>query len=96
MLKIRMRAYVSEQGLIPPGSHVLAACSGGADSVCLLLLLKELAEELDIRVTAVHVNHGLRGTEADEDEAFVQDLAKPQGSFATVPWKKSGQRWTRT
>ena len=79
MLKIRMRAYVSEQGLIPPGSHVLAACSGGADSVCLLLLLKELAEELDIRVTAVHVNHGLRGTEADEDEAFVQDLAEKAG-----------------
>ena len=52
-----------------PGK-LLAGLSGGADSVALLLLLLDSGAQ----VTAVHVNHGLRGAESDGDEAFVRAL----------------------
>ena len=84
MLKERMLSYIKEKELIPPGAHVLAACSGGADSVCLLLLLTELRDELKIRVTAVHVHHGLRGENADGDAAFVQALSEKLGIHCVV------------
>jgi tRNA(Ile)-lysidine synthase len=52
--------------------RILAGVSGGADSVCLLLVLKELG----YAVAAAHLNHGLRGGAADEDEVFVKRLAE--------------------
>ena len=57
--------------LLPPGSHILCAVSGGADSVCLLHLLHTYP---GIRVSAAHYNHCLRGEESDGDEAFVRSL----------------------
>ena len=62
--------------LLPPGAGVVCAVSGGADSVCLLHLLRSLAPELGLRLRAAHYNHQLRGAEADEDEAFVQTLCR--------------------
>ncbi len=50
------------------------AVSGGADSVALLRALLELRTELGIVVSVVHLNHGIRGTEADEDEQFVRNI----------------------
>ncbi|NLL78381.1 MAG: tRNA lysidine(34) synthetase TilS [Clostridiales bacterium] len=58
-----------------PGDVVITGVSGGADSVCLLLMLKSLEPELSIQVRAVHVNHGLR-QDADEDEAYVKELCE--------------------
>ncbi|ADU27795.1 tRNA lysidine(34) synthetase TilS [Ethanoligenens harbinense] len=58
--------------LLAPGDAVLAAFSGGADSTALLHLLCALREEWGLRVFAAHLNHGLRGEEADRDEAFVR------------------------
>ncbi|MDD3920925.1 MAG: tRNA lysidine(34) synthetase TilS [Eubacteriales bacterium] len=59
------------------GTHVLAAVSGGADSVALLCLLQNLKEcgKIGI-VSAAHFHHGIRGSEADADEAFVRELCK--------------------
>ena len=57
--------------IVRAGQRVLCALSGGADSVCLLLLLNGMAAELGIRVFAFHMNHGIRGEEADRDEQFV-------------------------
>ncbi len=57
------------------GDVVLAALSGGADSVALLDVLRVLAPALDLRLHAAHVNHGLR-PEAGADEAFVVDLCR--------------------
>lgn len=65
---------MEEQHMADGGDGVLAAVSGGADSVCLLFLLHELAGELGIRLAAFHLNHGLRGAEADRDETFVREL----------------------
>ena len=59
------------------GSSVLVACSGGADSVALLHFLHTLKEKLGIAKLGVyHLNHGLRGEEANADEEFVANLAK--------------------
>ena len=55
------------------GDRVLAAVSGGADSVCLLLMLKKYLPEGSLG--AAHFNHGLRGDESDRDESFVRELA---------------------
>ena len=54
------------------GDDVLVGFSGGADSVCLLSLLYEHRHTLGVRVRAAHVNHGIRGKNADADEAFVR------------------------
>ena len=66
------------------GETILAAVSGGADSVCLLVLLCELAGECGFSVEAVHVNHGLRGEAADADEAFVRELCEKLAVPLTV------------
>lgn len=55
---------------------ILVALSGGADSVCLLSILKQLAPQYSLSLMAAHVNHGLRGEEANEDEEFVRALCK--------------------
>jgi tRNA(Ile)-lysidine synthase len=66
--------------MLPPGSRVVAAVSGGPDSVCLLRVLLELAPGLGITVAGVaHVNHKLRGEESAGDERFVAGLARQGG-----------------
>ncbi len=57
------------------GDRILAGVSGGADSVCLLLVLKELGFD----VSVAHLNHGLRGAASDEDEQFTKRLAEKLG-----------------
>jgi len=59
---------------VAPGAHVLAAVSGGADSVAMLCLLDSAREIMDIRVSAAHVEHGVRGEDSVGDMAFVRDL----------------------
>lgn len=63
-------------GLVREGTGIVVGVSGGADSVCLLAILKALQSELMLTLTAVHVHHGLRGEEADGDKAFVQALCE--------------------
>lgn len=63
---------------------VVAALSGGADSVCLTLALKELSEEYGFALKAVHVNHLLRGAESDRDEQFCRDLCEREDIPLTV------------
>ncbi len=63
-------------GVMDSDGAVLAALSGGADSVALLYVLKELCPK---RVFACHVNHGIRGDEADRDELFCAELCKNLG-----------------
>lgn len=70
----RVIDYIRQQGLIEKGDRVAAGLSGGADSVCLLFVLKNLCEELDFSLSAIHVNHGIRGEEAERDEEFVKNL----------------------
>ncbi len=70
----KVQGFIDEYGLLAPGDSVLAAVSGGADSVCLLFVLKNLCPRNGWRLRAFHLHHGLRGAEADRDEAFVREL----------------------
>jgi tRNA(Ile)-lysidine synthase len=68
-LRARIERHIREHELIPPGGEVIALVSGGADSTCLWHALGELG----YRVSALHVNHGLRGAESDEDARFCRE-----------------------
>ena len=70
----KLRAYLKEEALLSPGDKVIAAVSGGADSVAMLFALYLLRDELGITLEAAHFNHHLRGAESDRDEAFVTDF----------------------
>ena len=67
-----------------PGDRVLAAVSGGPDSVAMLHALRTCSEEFGISLHAAHLNHCLRGEESDADEAFVRELARDLGLDCTV------------
>ncbi len=75
-----VRATVEAYGMLPAGSVVLALVSGGADSVAMLRLLAEGAVGGPFAaLAALHINHLLRGEEADADESFVVDLCASLG-----------------
>lgn len=74
-----VKATIRQRGLIKNGDAVLVALSGGADSVCLLDVLCSLKDELGISVAAAHLNHMIRGAEADRDEAYAAELCTKIG-----------------
>ena len=75
----RVDRFIQEHQMIEAGRKVLAGYSGGPDSTCLLLILHDLAVLRGFDVEALHVNHGLRGSEADEDEEFCRDFCSQLG-----------------
>ena len=70
-LVVLVRKSIASYAMIRSGDRVLAGVSGGADSVCLLLVLREMGFPIGV----AHLNHGLRGSEADQDQQFVNELA---------------------
>jgi tRNA(Ile)-lysidine synthase len=72
-------ATIARYRMFEPGHKVAIAVSGGADSVCLLHVLRELAPRWNLRLHVLHLNHRLRGAESDEDAAFVKTLAAEFG-----------------
>lgn len=66
---------LARHAMLQPGDLVLAAVSGGADSVALLHVL----HRLHIKLTVAHLHHGIRGAAADADAAFVHRLARKLG-----------------
>ena len=68
--------FVKQNNLIQKNNHVLVAVSGGVDSVVLLDLLAKLMPRLGLMLEIVHLNHGIRGYEAKDDQRFVEGLAK--------------------
>ncbi len=60
------------------GDCIVAGISGGADSVCLLLVLKELQKRIGFELLAVHVEHGIRGEESLADEAFSRQFCQQE------------------
>lgn len=75
-LLLKVEEAIRKEQLLEPGARVAVACSGGADSVALLHLLAELKDRLGLRLLVCHLNHRLRGAEADADQAFVRQLAE--------------------
>lgn len=72
MIQAVVLAWIRRHDLVPPGSCIVAACSGGPDSLALVDLLHNLREELDFDLQVAHVDHGLRGEESEEDADFVR------------------------
>ncbi len=86
---------MKKRGVLSPDCNVCVALSGGADSVALLYVLSRL---MPSRVFACHVNHGIRGAEADRDETFCRELCERlsipfKAAHIDVPaeCKKSGE-----
>lgn len=73
-LMLEIKRYIEANQLIRPGDGVLVGLSGGPDSVFLLYALHTLQARMGFTLRAVHVHHGIRGAEADRDEAFSEKL----------------------
>jgi len=80
----RIRAFCRQKELFAHGDKVLIGLSGGADSVCLFLLLLDFAKEFSLELVPVHVNHNLRGEEAMADQKFCEELCRQHGLELTV------------
>jgi tRNA(Ile)-lysidine synthase len=80
-LRARVEEHIREHDLIPPRGEVVALVSGGADSTCLWHALGALG----YRVSALHVDHGLRGGESAEDARFCREAFGAEVVEATVP-----------
>jgi tRNA(Ile)-lysidine synthase len=70
----KIRQVIEKNKLFTAGENVLAACSGGPDSLALVHALSLLREESGISLTVAHVNHMLRGAESDADARFVAEF----------------------
>jgi tRNA(Ile)-lysidine synthase len=71
----KIQKVIEQNGLIPDGARVIVGVSGGADSVALLHIL----HRLNYNLVAAHLNHCIRGADADADEQFVKDLCAKLG-----------------
>lgn len=71
-IKNQFLSFVQDKNLINYGDKIVVGLSGGPDSVCLLSLLNSIKEELNIQIVAAHINHMLRGIEADLDQEYAR------------------------
>jgi len=71
----RVAKTIARYSMFQPGQRIGIAVSGGADSVCLLHLLRDLAPRWSLSLSVLHLDHQLRGDESRQDAAFVRDLA---------------------
>ncbi len=75
----RFLKFISDYDLIDKGDKILAALSGGPDSVLLLHLLKKFQKKFQLKIAAFHLNHKIRGKDADRDESFCKKLCAALG-----------------
>ena len=80
----RVYRFIREYGLVSGGEKVLVAVSGGPDSVCLLQLLNNIKDELNIQLHVAHLDHGLRGDESEADARYVGELTAKLGIPCTM------------
>ncbi len=87
----KVTQFCRQEHLLEPGDGILVGLSGGADSVCLFLVLMAMKQEWNLRLFPVHVHHNLRGEEADADERFCRSLCEKYGvSLTTVSVRVAG------
>jgi tRNA(Ile)-lysidine synthase len=86
-LETIVTTYIDKHQLLPPDGEVIVAVSGGADSLCLLYLLKQLCgpgkRYPEVRLHAAHLNHRLRGEASDRDAAAVASIVESWGMQCT-------------
>lgn len=72
----QVAAYMEQHHMVRPGDHICAGVSGGADSVCLFLILERLRARMGFSMSVVHVEHGIRGEDSLRDMRFVRQLGE--------------------
>ncbi len=72
----KVLTFMEQHHMAEEGEGILAAVSGGADSICLLMVLSELQKEKKYRLFVVHVEHGIRGKDSREDAEFVENFCR--------------------
>ena len=84
---------IYKHNLIEKNDHIKVGVSEGADSICLLHFLYSIKDKFNLKMTAVHINHCMRGEESDEDNKFVVDFCNniniPIKVFSFDIYKKS-------
>ncbi|HID38827.1 MAG TPA: tRNA lysidine(34) synthetase TilS [Calditrichaeota bacterium] len=72
----RVHTFIETHQLILPGDTIVAAISGGIDSMVMLDILHRLQAQLQFKLHVLHVHHGIRGKEADLDQQFVEETCR--------------------
>lgn len=72
----KVQEYLKQYHMVSRGDKVLAGVSGGADSVCLFHMLRELRQTMDFSMEVIHVEHGIRGKDSIDDAVFVENLCR--------------------
>lgn len=80
----KFKNFIEENNLIEKGDSIVSAISGGSDSVFMLEMLLAIKSDYELNIIVCHVNHGLRGAEAQRDEDFVKKLAEKNGLIYEV------------
>jgi len=75
----KVKKTIERYNMLQPGKTVIIGLSGGADSMALLTILNSLKDIHGIRLIAAHINHGVRGEEAQRDEDFCRDYCEKIG-----------------
>ena len=83
----RVKSFCDDNGLIEKNDSIVTGLSGGADSVFLFLYLIHIKKEYNLKLCFVHVNHGIRGSEAGNDQHFVEELCKRENVMYKVFYK---------
>lgn len=76
---VQVEKFMRKWNMVPEGGRVLVGVSGGADSVCLCLILYELSTKMNFSLEVIHVEHGIRGEESKNDAVFVEQFCKQKG-----------------
>ena len=76
---VQVEKFMRKWNMVPEGGRVLVGVSGGADSVCLCLILYELSTKMNFSLEVIHVEHGIRGEESKNDAVFVEQFCKQRG-----------------
>lgn len=71
-LEDKILSVIDKHRMLSAGNTVIVAVSGGADSMCLLHFFNKFSSKWNLNIICAHVNHGIRGSEADNDEEFVR------------------------
>lgn len=79
MIFDKVLGTINKHNLIQKGDKIVLGLSGGPDSVCLLHVLNRLKKDFDIEIYAAHLNHQIRGIEAQKDALYVSKLCEDMG-----------------
>ena len=90
----KVLSTINKHNLIEPGDKIVIGISGGPDSVCLLHILSRLKEKIDIELYAAHLNHQIRGLEAQKDALYVSNICDELGvTYAILDSSESINKW---